>query len=308
MSPPLDFVPRCSISVPSVLMMPPSRSISVPRRSISVSPLYFCPHLVPDARGVDSDRLVGVDAGESGSEPEPLEVGAQLGHVQRVPLGQQPGHQQVLEVCHRHAVWHRHGRHVRRRQRRRRLSQCPIAKVPAEEGIGDIWRAGGLAAEQPADPAVAVRLEVRVGANPRLEFPLKRLQLNLNLGSYIMRSPCNVVPDERADLPHQPLPPLRGQRVERRQGAVDCRHAMLGRAGRPQKARTTLGSGQVWGCVCRPVATGADRASSPERRAGGVASQGLRLRRPRRAVPVHVKASRGGRAARVHGRTGLSGA
>jgi len=68
---------------------------------------------------------------------------------------------------------------------------------------------------------VAVRLEVRVRANPRLKLDLQRRELLLHFSAQLVRRAGDIVAEQLANLPHQRAAALRRQRVERRQRPVE---------------------------------------------------------------------------------------
>ena len=172
-----------------------------------LSPCVFEPpqHVYPH-------RLVGVDARVHDVQPQPLEVRPQLRHVQGIPLGQEAGDEQVLV----------RGEGAARRQRqhaeRLLLQQLVRGRERPHQGgeaRGEVELLHLLLLaprlQHPADPAGAVRLEVGVGAHPRLELLLERLQVLLHLARDVLRHALHVRAQQARELADEPLAAVRRQ-------------------------------------------------------------------------------------------------
>jgi hypothetical protein len=71
-----------------------------------------------------------------------------------------------------------------------------------------------LEAQEPSDVAMAIRLQVGVGASPGLELPLQGVEVLLDLPRQVARRADHVRAHQRAHLPHKLLAALRGEIVE----------------------------------------------------------------------------------------------
>ena len=94
---------------------------------------------MPQARGVDTDGLIRVDAREGDVQAHALHVGAQLLHVERVPLGQQPRHKQEAQVLPSRAFGQRQCIERLGGERTSRLRRERLVHVLEDEREIELW-------------------------------------------------------------------------------------------------------------------------------------------------------------------------